>query len=170
MLSLQLLNESLSRFNENFAAFLYGLEMNAFVVDWPEAPVAESWVRNVKRRGRAESSVNVGGGGGETGAKGKSGGASEFDTSLLSDTTFASMRQTPKRRTLGQDIGAAGGAAETAEGRDGRGRLGRRSGIPARSGGYVSGAVRGGAGGRGRSAGRGRGIPGRGRGAARTSG
>jgi len=36
MMHLQLLNESLGRFNENFAAFLYGLNMSAFCVDFPE--------------------------------------------------------------------------------------------------------------------------------------
>ncbi|KAL8740545.1 MAG: hypothetical protein Q9184_008474 [Pyrenodesmia sp. 2 TL-2023] len=40
---LQLMHESLSRFNENFASFLYGLNMNAFCVDFPEAPIAESF-------------------------------------------------------------------------------------------------------------------------------
>jgi len=33
---LQLMHESLSRFNESFASFLYGLNMNAFCVDFPE--------------------------------------------------------------------------------------------------------------------------------------
>ena len=33
---LQLMHESLSRFGENFASFLYGLNMNAFCVDYPE--------------------------------------------------------------------------------------------------------------------------------------
>lgn len=33
---LQLLNESLGRFNENFGAFLYGMNMSAFCVDFPE--------------------------------------------------------------------------------------------------------------------------------------
>ncbi|KAL8909296.1 MAG: hypothetical protein Q9207_000306 [Kuettlingeria erythrocarpa] len=42
---LQLMHESLSRFNENFASFLYGLNMNAFCVDFPEAPIAESFKR-----------------------------------------------------------------------------------------------------------------------------
>lgn len=36
MMHLQLMDESLARFNENFAAFLYGLNMNAFCVDFPE--------------------------------------------------------------------------------------------------------------------------------------
>lgn len=33
---LQLLNESISRFNEDFAGFLYGLNMSAFCIDFPE--------------------------------------------------------------------------------------------------------------------------------------
>jgi DASH complex subunit Dam1 len=36
---LQLMHESLSRFGESFASFLYGLNMNAFVVDFPEVSV-----------------------------------------------------------------------------------------------------------------------------------
>ena len=33
---MQLMHESLSRFGESFASFLYGLNMNAFCVDFPE--------------------------------------------------------------------------------------------------------------------------------------
>lgn len=33
---LQLMHESLARFSESFASFLYGLNMNAFCVDFPE--------------------------------------------------------------------------------------------------------------------------------------
>lgn len=36
MMHLQLLNESISRFNENFGAFMYGMNMTAFCVDFPE--------------------------------------------------------------------------------------------------------------------------------------
>ncbi|PBP19222.1 hypothetical protein BUE80_DR009972 [Diplocarpon rosae] len=36
-MNLQILNDSLSRFSENFASFLYGLNMNAFTTDFPEA-------------------------------------------------------------------------------------------------------------------------------------
>lgn len=36
---LQLMHESLSRFSESFASFLYGLNMNAFCVDFPEVPL-----------------------------------------------------------------------------------------------------------------------------------
>ncbi|OJJ82807.1 DASH complex subunit DAM1 [Aspergillus glaucus CBS 516.65] len=42
---LQLLHESLTRFSESFASFLYGLNMNAFCVDYPEAPIPDSFRR-----------------------------------------------------------------------------------------------------------------------------
>ncbi|KAI5460263.1 DASH complex subunit Dam1-domain-containing protein [Mariannaea sp. PMI_226] len=45
MMHFQLMHESLSRFTESFASFLYGLNMNAFCVDFPEGPVAESFRR-----------------------------------------------------------------------------------------------------------------------------
>jgi DASH complex subunit DAM1 len=44
-LSLQVMHESLSRFSESFAGFLYGMNMNAFCVDFPETPVPESFKR-----------------------------------------------------------------------------------------------------------------------------
>ncbi|EEH48792.1 uncharacterized protein PADG_04871 [Paracoccidioides brasiliensis Pb18] len=50
---LQLMHESLSRFNECFASFLYGLNMNAFCVDFPEAPIPDSF----KRAKQAEDSM-----------------------------------------------------------------------------------------------------------------
>ncbi|KAK5625495.1 hypothetical protein RRF57_001211 [Xylaria bambusicola] len=36
MMHFQLMHESLARFGESFASFLYGLNMNAFCVDFPE--------------------------------------------------------------------------------------------------------------------------------------
>ncbi|KAK3305717.1 DASH complex subunit Dam1-domain-containing protein [Chaetomium strumarium] len=45
MMHFQLMHESLARFSESFASFLYGLNMNAFCVDFPEAPMAESFRR-----------------------------------------------------------------------------------------------------------------------------
>jgi len=50
MMHLQLLHESVSRFNENFAAFLYGLNMSAFCVDFPEAPGVENFRRGRERQ------------------------------------------------------------------------------------------------------------------------
>ena len=43
---LQLMHESLSRFNESFASFLYGMNMNAFCVDFPEVCSVSSPDRN----------------------------------------------------------------------------------------------------------------------------
>lgn len=54
MFHLQLLQESLTRFNENFGGFLYGLNMNAFTVDFTEAPGAESFKREKEREDRGE--------------------------------------------------------------------------------------------------------------------
>lgn len=48
MMHLQLLHESLNRFNECFGAFLYGMNMSAFCVDFPEAPGIESFKRAVE--------------------------------------------------------------------------------------------------------------------------
>ncbi|OIW26771.1 hypothetical protein CONLIGDRAFT_683721 [Coniochaeta ligniaria NRRL 30616] len=45
MMHFQLMHESLARFSEDFASFLYGLNMNAFCVDFPEGPVSESFKR-----------------------------------------------------------------------------------------------------------------------------
>lgn len=36
LMHFQLMHESLARFSESFASFLYGLNMNAFCVDFPE--------------------------------------------------------------------------------------------------------------------------------------
>ncbi|KAK2757682.1 DASH complex subunit dam1 [Arachnomyces sp. PD_36] len=42
---LQLMHESIARFTESFASFLYGMNMNAFCVDFPETPIPESFQR-----------------------------------------------------------------------------------------------------------------------------
>lgn len=42
------IQHAMSTFNESFAAFLYGIKMNAFCVEWPEAPTEES-LRNLNR-------------------------------------------------------------------------------------------------------------------------
>lgn len=42
---LQLMHESITSFNESFSAFLYGIEMNAWCVEFPEAPTSESFKR-----------------------------------------------------------------------------------------------------------------------------
>ncbi|KXX82399.1 DASH complex subunit DAM1 [Madurella mycetomatis] len=45
MMHFQLMHESLARFSESFASFMYGLNMNAFCVDFPEGPMVESFKR-----------------------------------------------------------------------------------------------------------------------------
>ena len=42
------IQQALATFNENFAAFLYGIKMNAFCVEWPEAPT-EASLRTLSR-------------------------------------------------------------------------------------------------------------------------
>jgi DASH complex subunit DAM1 len=61
---LQLMHESLARFSESFAAFLYGLNMNAFCVDFPEGPVPESFKRALLNQPHSLTSQNLGGHGG----------------------------------------------------------------------------------------------------------
>lgn len=40
---------ALRTFNESFAAFLYGIKMNAFCIEWPEAPSEENLARARRR-------------------------------------------------------------------------------------------------------------------------
>jgi len=56
MMHFQLMHESLARFSEDFASFLYGLNMNAFCVDFPEGPIADSFRRVKENEGEAATS------------------------------------------------------------------------------------------------------------------
>ncbi len=47
--SVQDVHESLHSFNENFAMYIYGLKMNAYCVEWPEAPLHDNFDRAEKR-------------------------------------------------------------------------------------------------------------------------
>ena len=62
---LQLMHESLARFSENFASFLYGLNMNAFCVDFPEVgvPLGERkrWMDGLMLRYRHRFRILLGG-------------------------------------------------------------------------------------------------------------
>ncbi|OAA59648.1 dash complex subunit [Niveomyces insectorum RCEF 264] len=60
MMHFQLMHESLARFSESFASFLYGLNMNAYCVDFPEGPISESF-RRAKQREEATESERPGG-------------------------------------------------------------------------------------------------------------
>lgn len=47
LMHFQLMHESLARFGESFAGFLYGLNMNAFCVDFPEVCDSHATVSRV---------------------------------------------------------------------------------------------------------------------------
>ena len=183
---LQLMHESLARFSDNFAAFLYGLEMNAFVVDWPEQPLAESVARWKARQraggvgAEADTTMGVGGGlnasasasanAARTPTKRRSYGHShgqsgtmgnDIDSTMLSETTFASLKATPaRRRTLAPEERKTGGTVSSGRGGStiGRGGNAGKGGLPSRSGSSASTATRGARGARGS------GLPTRGRG------
>ena len=74
MMHLQLLDESIARFNENFASFLYGMNMSAFCVDFSEAPGAESFRRLKDRERHMPAPMPMRGGGGGGGGQDMAGG------------------------------------------------------------------------------------------------
>ncbi|POS82285.1 hypothetical protein EPUL_004528 [Erysiphe pulchra] len=85
LMHLQLMNESLARFNENFSSFLYGLHMNAFCVDFPEAPIPESFLRVPEntQNSLAPDEINV---------------DPELDTTFMTtDTSFIDNPQTSSK-------------------------------------------------------------------------
>ncbi|EXJ60147.1 DASH complex subunit DAM1 [Cladophialophora yegresii CBS 114405] len=117
LMHLQLMHESLSRFGESFASFLYGLNMNAFVVDFPEAPITESikrWQRrqagldehsttmntNITVPDSTSNSFTVGGGGVRQ-AQDNPGDAT-FVTNA--DASFVSLKATPRRKTVAPPV------------------------------------------------------------------
>ncbi|KAK3388544.1 DASH complex subunit Dam1-domain-containing protein [Sordaria brevicollis] len=97
MMHFQLMHESLARFSEDFASFLYGLNMNAFCVDFPEGPLGESFRRQREREER-EAAMGMGqqgqGGGNMEGmvATVKQEGGERFEgnetTFMTTDTSF----------------------------------------------------------------------------------
>lgn len=160
------MHDSLSRFSENFAAFLYGLEMNAFVVDWPEQPLVESIQRwKARQGGRGVGDETNISSALRTPTKGSGmsmGTGNEVDSTLLIDTTFASMRATPaRRRTMAAEEERGKGAVGRGRGTGGNIGMGtaKKTGIPARSGSAAGRGARGGAAG-----GKTSGLPMRGRG------
>ncbi|RYO79086.1 hypothetical protein DL764_010051 [Monosporascus ibericus] len=112
MMHFQLMHESLARFSESFASFLYGLNMNAFCVDFPEVskqrctvlrgldltrpppqgPIAESFRRAKQNEEQAGPTQ-------PTGRAGEFDGETTFmttDTSFVENPTTAS-KPTPKK-------------------------------------------------------------------------
>jgi hypothetical protein len=57
-MQLQLMHESLARFSESFAGFLYGMNMNAFCVDFPE--VWTTYTPHIGFEGRAATDAHTG--------------------------------------------------------------------------------------------------------------
>ncbi|KAG8157810.1 hypothetical protein KVR01_012472 [Diaporthe batatas] len=57
MMHFQLMHESLARFSESFASFMYGLNMNAFCVDFPEGPIPESFRRAMQQEEQATTQI-----------------------------------------------------------------------------------------------------------------
>lgn len=107
MMHFQLMHESLARFSESFASFLYGLNMNAFCVDFPEGPMAESF-RRMKTREEEEGLVHGAMSGNEDntrsgGGGGRDGGGFDGETTFMTtDTSFIDnpstfSKPTPKK-------------------------------------------------------------------------
>lgn len=145
---LQLMHESLARFGENFAAFLYGLNMNAFVVDFPEAPIGESikrWQRKQREQAGLDNSTIMT-------SKGAEGETVLGDTTSMSN---ASMKATPRRKSVMPPTTPGTAATATTA------TTATKSSIPSTRGGP---AIRGTRGARG---GRGSGLPRGARGTAR---
>ncbi|KAF2429651.1 hypothetical protein EJ08DRAFT_698146 [Tothia fuscella] len=124
---LQLMHESLARFSESFAAFLYGLNMNAFCVDFPEGPVRESFARARMNEGvlGGLTRENLGMSGG-----GMGGGREDVDaTFLTTDTSF--VEHPPTSSKVSSKYSTPAPASRVGRGPPGRGRgIPRASGVP----------------------------------------
>ncbi|KAK5126466.1 hypothetical protein LTR85_010702 [Meristemomyces frigidus] len=143
---LQLLNESLGRFNENFGAFLYGMNMSAFCVDFPEAPIPQSFARH---KDTAPSQLADSPFRDRTyGIRGMSGQGDVDATFLTTDTSFVENPPTSSKppSKYSAPPSSAGTRQSMAPGRGtiARGRAGGAAGRGARGG--TTGASRGGSG------------------------
>lgn len=130
MMHFQLMHESLARFSESFASFLYGLNMNAFCVDFPEGPIGESF-----RRAKINEEHPEPAGRSRSTERGDVGSETTFmttDTSFVENPPPTSARMTPKKFT-------------TSDTRQSRVPSGSRGGVQRRTGagrGRPSGLVR----------------------------
>ncbi|KAI9670101.1 MAG: DASH complex subunit dam1 [Trizodia sp. TS-e1964] len=131
---IQIMHESLVRFNENFASFLYGLNMNAFCVDFPEAPLPESF-----QRVRPEESFS------------RSGSIDPYRehindaTFLTNETSYTETPLTPSRSTAtsSRTPRLTTASARASSGRSIRGSFGRRAGSRAARGSGIPSRARG---------------------------
>lgn len=98
MMHFQLMHESLARFSESFASFLYGLNMNAFCVDFPEGPIAESFRKAKENEEQTEQTRQTSG----RSRSAERGGELDGETTFMTtDTSFVenpvSSKPTPKK-------------------------------------------------------------------------
>ncbi|KAK5662601.1 hypothetical protein OQA88_8515 [Cercophora sp. LCS_1] len=129
MMHFQLMHESLSRFSESFASFMYGLNMNAFCVDFPESPLPESF-RRVRQQESASTEV-------AGKAPGEPDGEMTFmttDTSFVENPPTSSKKATPKTQTPAPGTRQSRVPAPSVRGsgasRGGRGGTGTRDSAP----------------------------------------
>ncbi|TGO18753.1 hypothetical protein BTUL_0008g00440 [Botrytis tulipae] len=140
---LQLMHESLARFSENFASFLYGLNMNAFCVDFPEAPIPDSFRRAQEQEEQLGKSTN------SERFRGEIDGETTFlttDTSFVDNPPPTSSRGTPKFTTPAPSriAGSSGrGGSSGGSGSSGRGIPVPRGGRGGRASGLARGRGRG---------------------------
>ncbi|KAI0880433.1 DASH complex subunit Dam1-domain-containing protein [Annulohypoxylon maeteangense] len=130
MMHFQLMHESLARFSESFASFLYGLNMNAFCVDFPEGPIAESF-RRAKLNEEEEQQQQPPTGRSRSTERGEFDGETTFmttDTSFVENPPTVS-KPTPKkfatpdtRQSRLPNTSRGGGAQSRGRGGTGRGR------------------------------------------------
>ncbi|GAM83263.1 hypothetical protein ANO11243_012490 [Dothideomycetidae sp. 11243] len=139
MLHLSLLHDSVSRFNQHFAAFLYGLNMSAFCIDFPEAPgpdavrrFAAKYRQNAARE-EAETPRRRGGGGADRDVD---------NTFLTTDTSFVNDPPASVRAARFAPAPPPAAAAAAAQGKAPAGR-GRGTASSTRGSGIGRGRARG---------------------------
>ncbi|KAK1638112.1 DASH complex subunit Dam1-domain-containing protein [Colletotrichum phormii] len=129
MMHFQLMHESLARFSESFASFMYGLNMNAFCVDFQEGPVPESF-----KRAKLQEEMNTAAGSGIPRAFEKPSNDFEGETTFMTtDVSFvenppAASKSTPKYKTPSTATGGSRVPAPATRGGTTRGRAGGRGG------------------------------------------
>ncbi|THX48948.1 hypothetical protein D6D06_08821 [Aureobasidium pullulans] len=149
MMHLQLLHESLNRFNECFGAFLYGMNMSAFCVDFPEAPGIESFRRAAeaaRNQAQQDSAMSV-----DVHHRERDVDA----TFLTTDTSFVENPPTPKTTRTNRSTMVPPSTTSSRTTR-GASSISRGRGTPAARGtraGGIAGSTRGSAIGRGRGRG-----------------
>ncbi|KAK6537949.1 DASH complex subunit dam1 [Orbilia ellipsospora] len=143
LLQLQQIHENINKFNENFSAMIYGMEMNAFCVDFPEAPIPDSFRREEEAAREAERFAAL-----------QPAPRSEHDaeTTFMTNDTFVEQPITPASKNPRTPVrrGQTAGRGRGTEASRGRGNTGR-GGASSSSGtgrGRGTGAARGARGGR----------------------